>query len=98
MLMEIKKYRWHTPLCLPIRCAPVCAVLRILLLFCMRALPVVQIYATAAFLDGAMGLTQGSGSLEGLAFPVAILALTILVEHCGAVVASLLRQGIGNGI
>ena len=96
--MEKHKYRWYDLLLLPWRCAPVWTIFRIILLFIVRALPAVQIFATAAFIDGAFRLLRKEVQWETLIIPVIVLASIIIINHLGAVIANILKQFIGNGI
>ncbi len=96
--MKLQKYKWYDTICIPLKCAPFYTYLRILLVFLLRLLPVIQIYATALFVDRALELLQKKISWQELIFPVALLAGLIVLTHLGSVFTNLLDQCIGNGI
>lgn len=96
--MKTHRYKWYDAFLLPWRCAPVWTTLRIFLLLIMKGLPAVQVFATAAFLDGALELSLGKRGGHSLWLPVLALAGIIIASHLGTVAANLLKQLTGNGI
>lgn len=96
--MKMHRYKWYDSFLIPWKCAPVCTTLQILLLFIRKGLPIVQIFATTAFIDGTIGLMNGESEGNILVIPIIMLGGIIIVEHLGTVVTNILQHFIGNGI
>lgn len=96
--METQRYKWYSTFLLPWQCAPFYATMRVVLMLVRRAVPAVQIFATASFIDGSLAFLQGTGRWEELIAPVLVLAGIIVVNNLGVVADNLLKQLMGNGI
>lgn len=96
--MRMYKYRWYDSLRIPCCCAPGWVLLQIILLIVMKMLPAVQIFATAAFIDGAVELLYEDERWENLILPVVVLAIIIVISNLGTIANDILKQLIGNRI
>lgn len=93
-----RKYSWFNSIRIPFECSPLPTCIRIIVMLIAHLSPVIQIFATAMFVDRALALLKGKTEWAELILPILLLGGIIIYDRLSYVITNICKQVINNDL